>query len=511
MFKRKELLLISGVVIVGTVLRLVRLGEIPPGPYLDEVLYGLDAKSILETGKDVYGRTFPIAFQSVGYIPPVYNYLLVPIVAIFGLSAFSIRLLTAISGILTILFTYLVAKELTVSKKSYIGFTAAAVVALSIWNIHFSRVAFIASFGMIFVLVGIYLFLKSRKKQFYLVVSSAFFGIATQIHHDGYKLISPLIFAAFLALDLKLIKNYKKNVIAGVLLVWGLVISVNWISLHYFNAAFRANALINSNPKGILTEYLKTFSPQFLFTNGDHDLMRNPIQAGEVSLVLAPFLFLGFTQLRRLTNTGRAALIIWLLIAPIPSAFAGYGDHALRNSLLIVPLALIIALGFVWLIEKSQKSRAFLYVLLLAILTFTLEHFWGLNYYFLNYTKYHPNLWGENSRAAVAFANQKANEYDKIIFTDSYNSMLSFWAFGSNVPAKDLQNAILLPELYNGVPVKRIGKFFFVPMEEEKGKDWYLKMGNKILIIDTHFYLEGGNFSAFDKEGRDDFQYSEIN
>lgn len=508
---RKEFYLVLAIIIVGASLRLVKLGEVPPGPYLDEVLYGLDAKSILETGKDVYGRSFPIAFQSVGYIPPVYNYLLVPIVSIFGLSAFSIRLLTAIWGILTILFTYLVAKELTVSRRSYIGFTAAAVVALSIWNIHFSRVAFIASFGMTFVLAGIYFFLKSRKKQLYLAISSAFFGIATQIHHDGYKLISPLIFAVLFALDLKLIKNYKKNVLVSAAVVWAVTIFVNWISFHYFNAAFRANTLIDLNPQGIVIEYLKTFGPQFLFLTGDHDLMRNPIQRGELFLVLAPFLILGFTQFWRLTKSARATLLIWLLIAPIPSALAKDGDHALRNSLLIVPLALIIALGVEWLIEKSKKSRLFLCVLVLTLMTFILELFGALNYYFLKTPTQHPELWGEKARTAIAFAKGKENNFDKIIFTDSYSSMLSFWVFESNVPARDLQNAILLPELYNGVPIKRIDKFYFVPLEEEKGKDWYLKMGNKILIIDSHFYLEGDKFSAFGKNGRDDFQYLEIN
>jgi len=505
-----ELLALGIILAIGALLRLVKLGVIPPGPYLDEVLYGLDARSILLTGRDIYGHIFPLAFQSVGYVPPVYNYFLAPFVGLFGLSAWVIRLPTAISGILSILFTYLVAKEVTGDKKNLIPHVTSLIVALSVWNIHFSRVAFIASFGMIFVLVGIYLFLKSRKFPLYLILSAVFFGVATQVHHDGYKLISPFIFGVLVLFNWSFVKKLGRKIIIAVLVVWFVAIFVNWIAYHYYNAGFRAHALLGSGPAGVIQEYLKTYSPNFLFINGDPDRMRNPAGGGELPLALLPFLLLGLFNFRLLNKQGRAAIIGWLLIAPVPSAIAGFGDHALRNSLLIIPLAAISALGLERLIAKCKKSSTWIIILVLSLAIYSYQTVSQLGYYFGRYSRDYNILWGESLRQSVDFALKNAGGYDRVIFTDSYSSSLSFWAFKTEVSPSKLQNAILFPEISNGVPVKRIDKFYFVPSEEEKNRDWYLEMPKSSLIIDPYFYLEGDQFKTIMEGNNKLFKYTAI-
>ena len=283
------------------------------------------------------------------------------------------------------------------------------------------------------------------------------------------------------------------------------------MSFHFYNAAFRANVLLDIKPQGMIIEYLKTFSPTFLFVNGDTDLMRNPIQAGEISLFLAPFLLLGLTQLKKLTREGRSTLLIWLLVAPIPAAISGYGDHALRNSLLIVPLCLLAALGLEWLVRGSFKSRLMLATAAFTIFAFALQLYGQVDYYFNRYTKNYAILWGEQSREAVNFALQNESRYERIVFVDSYSSMLSFWAFETGAAATSIQNAILSPEIFERIPVKRIGKFYFVPLEEEKTKNWFTLMPKGTLIIDTHFYLQGEAFVFAYKQEDKLFQYMRIN
>jgi len=89
------------------------LGEIPFGIYCDEALNGYHAYSILNTGKDAYGKFLPTLFSAhnIGFVEPIYIYLTVPIVALFDLSIFSTRLLAALIGALTVLTTYLFVKE----------------------------------------------------------------------------------------------------------------------------------------------------------------------------------------------------------------------------------------------------------------------------------------------------------------------------------------------------------------------------------------------------------------
>jgi len=53
-----------------------RLDSTPPGFYIDESLHAYNAVSILETGKDEYGKSFPILFRFYGsYNEPLYVYL----------------------------------------------------------------------------------------------------------------------------------------------------------------------------------------------------------------------------------------------------------------------------------------------------------------------------------------------------------------------------------------------------------------------------------------------------
>src|SRR3990167_8742234 len=73
------------ILVLAGFLRMYRLGDIPNGLYQDETAIGYNAYSILQTGKDEYGKTFPLYFQSFGdWKLPVYIYVTVPSVAFFG-------------------------------------------------------------------------------------------------------------------------------------------------------------------------------------------------------------------------------------------------------------------------------------------------------------------------------------------------------------------------------------------------------------------------------------------
>src|SRR3990172_3286399 len=84
--------------------RVYRVTQSPPSPYWEEVALGYDAYSILLTGKDHHGNPWPIvAFESFGdWKPSGYFYALIPFIKVFGLSVFSVRLLSVLAGVGTI-------------------------------------------------------------------------------------------------------------------------------------------------------------------------------------------------------------------------------------------------------------------------------------------------------------------------------------------------------------------------------------------------------------------------
>src|SRR3972149_5810749 len=91
------------ILLIGILLRLWKLDIIPPHLTPDEAAIGYNAYSILKTGRDEYGQLLPVIFKSFGdFKPGLYIYLTVPFVAVLGLNEWSVRLPSALSGVLAI-------------------------------------------------------------------------------------------------------------------------------------------------------------------------------------------------------------------------------------------------------------------------------------------------------------------------------------------------------------------------------------------------------------------------
>src|SRR3989344_8654583 len=97
---KKAFVILLGITILASILRLYNLGKTPNALEWDEVALGYDAYSILRTGRDQFGKFMPITFRSLDdYKPPIYEYLAVPFVGMFGLTPFAVRFPSALAGI----------------------------------------------------------------------------------------------------------------------------------------------------------------------------------------------------------------------------------------------------------------------------------------------------------------------------------------------------------------------------------------------------------------------------
>ena len=196
------------VLILAAVLRLWRLGSIPPGLTPDEASLGYNAYSILKTGKDQYGNVLPIIFKSFGdYTPGLYVYLTAPFVALFGLSEFAVRLPNALSGIVIVYLFYLLA-----NKTSQFGLIAAFIAATNPWLIYFSRGAWLPNISLALTLAGIYFFLKSFYKSRFLYLSALFFAL-TLIVYQGAKITTAIVVLILAVLFWKRLFNNKYHIL----------------------------------------------------------------------------------------------------------------------------------------------------------------------------------------------------------------------------------------------------------------------------------------------------------
>ena len=166
MTKRLSLIILGIILFLAAFLRFYRISSNPPSLYWEEAALGYDAYSILKTGKDWHGNSWPlVAFESFGdYKPSLYFYAAVPSIALFGLNEFAVRFPSAFFGTLTVLLVYFLIKERRVA------LVAALLLAISPWHLQFSRIAFESNVGLALNVFFVTFFLKGLKKPSFLII-----------------------------------------------------------------------------------------------------------------------------------------------------------------------------------------------------------------------------------------------------------------------------------------------------------------------------------------------------
>src|SRR3989338_825512 len=151
-----SLFVLISITLIGFLFRVWNITNTPPSLNWDEVSHGYNAYSILKTGHDEWGIRFPLIFRAFGdYKLPLYIYLTTPMIAIFGLNTFSVRLVSVLAGTIAIPLIYLLTNELFKNKKennSYNhGILAMLLLAFLPWHIFLSRAAFEANLALTFI------------------------------------------------------------------------------------------------------------------------------------------------------------------------------------------------------------------------------------------------------------------------------------------------------------------------------------------------------------------------
>lgn len=494
--------LLALIVIAGSLLRLVNLGH-SPGLYFDEVLYGLDANSILKTGKDIYGHFMPLAFQSSGYYPPLYPYVLVPFLAVFGLWAWVVRLPAVLAGIGSLIVFFFLIKTAIGKSGKIPALTATFILAFLPWHIHLTRVSFLAGFGLAFLLAGTYFFIRGQKDGRYYILGTLLLAASTQAHY-GYKLLAPTIFIGLCIIAHKNLTKHKAAFL-GIVAIWAGAILISIVSYSKYNTSFRVTELVDKNIFSISWEYFRSFSVNFLFINGDHYRLNNPWGTGELPWIMLPYILLGMIGLFRQNKTVKLIISSFLMLTPLPSAIAGLGQHSIRNSPMIIAFVFLSALGVELLLNISRWKIAFRILVFASAFIFLINTGNKAGYLFTKYDSEYGQLWGDNQRAAIEFAKRQGGHY--IVFTDSYNVMLSYFAFAHKTSPALLQKTILLPISYNDLPAKNVENAYFISTEQAFDHNYFQHLPADTLVVDTLFYNNNSQFNVVKFDKQQMFQY----
>ena len=414
MKSKKVLTIILFALILGAAcfVRLYKLNEIPAGVYVDEASLGYNSYSLLLTGRDEFGKSWPLFLRSFSiFQPPLYSILSMIFIYFIGLSIFSTRFLSVISGLTVILVTFLLFYTSDIKNKLKLSIVATFLVAFSPWAIFDSRAALEANLGLALTAIGILFLALSLKKRRFFILACLVFSISAYAYH-AERVIGILFPIAFLYIYKKIFLKSKKLVIVSFLLFL-LIQTPQYISLTKPGSLSRfetqgytqestflkygyslVHIPVFGRPLYILrqftSQYLSVFSPRSLFYEPEPQLVRSiPNLSVFYVWMIFPF-FIGFAQIWKQKSKYLIKLIFLLMIiGPLPEAITGDPFYTLRMLPCIWGMALMIAFGINAIFDKLNRNYT---KILLAASLIVIS---GLNFYVCYFIllKYERSIW----------------------------------------------------------------------------------------------------------------------
>lgn len=390
--KFSQLLLIV-ILIIAFILRFYRLGEVPQGLHHDEISQAYNAFSIVTTGLDRFGQSIPILFRSFGsFQPPIYTYLSTISIMLFGNSLFSVRFVSALFGILTVLVTYNLT-NLIVKDKYKINFSllASLIVTISPWAIHFSRRAVEANIGLTFFLIFLYFLLRSLKEIKFILPSLLFLGLSTHAYYTE-RLIAIIILPVFIFQFRKYYQNNKKWLVWG-LIIFGMTLLPHLVAI-LSGSFFSRFDQVGSSNSNLIFEFIKHFvnyfSPKYLFSDTGVGLARVAPNLGMFyGFMVIPF-FAGLYYLQKMIDKKYLNFIFLLtFISLTPVSLTGDVFYPLRILEYLWIVTIIISIG-IFEIGVLVKNHLIRNTILSLLIMYSLASFYVSYFIFYQFETTEP-------------------------------------------------------------------------------------------------------------------------
>lgn len=460
---KKEWLLFSCIFVLAIFLRLYKIDIIPPGLHGDEAQSGIEAVRILNGAPytpyspEVYGQT------------TFYFYLVAAVFKIFGVSATSIRLTSALLGILTIPLFYLFIRYFFNQQAALFS---TFLLAISRWHIHLSRLGLMSITTTLFQ-AGFFLFLlkglKTKK-----ILDFILAGIFLTLGLNSYMAFRflPLILIAFLCFLFFTQREIVKNNLRGLILfsITTVILLLPLLTYAFTNwdifmGRMQSIYIFNNHPFGelpsILFNNLKGALLMFNF-RGSTWPHKNLPGAPLLDMVTGIFFIIGIVQ--ALLNFKKP--IYFLLLINLltmlginvfsESVYPPAGDP-IRSSGTIISVFIFAGVGVNWLWHFYKKLQ----VVLIPTLGVALLLNFGAYFFAL---AQHPAVWHDFHFVPVEVAklsNQNPQAHIYLLSDWFYSDYLSIRFLAPNFSGEDF-----LTKLGKYTPKDEL-----LPLKNNLGKD----------------------------------------
>lgn len=451
----KKYYIVLSVVLALIVSRLIFLSQFPPILNRDEAALAYNAKLILETGKDEWGKNFPLQFQSFGdFKLPGYIYTLVPIFAIFGESDLTVRLPAASAGIaIAILGASLFFEFYPISKTKQRFSIILLFFTMTPVFFFYSRMAWEANLSLFFAVTSIYLVLKKVKKRItFDIVSAVFMFLAVFTYNTPLLLLPFLLAVVIVDRGFFHIKNWIIPValwtfvlIFGFMMFFSVATQKTGITIFsdettkiqypiyrqqyngYFQSVFGNKYVYWS--KILANNYVATFSPKFLVSSGGSHPWHSILGRGHIYWVQFFFLIVGFVTLayqsiksiyyKKMSKVkGQILSLYILLISPLPAVATVDAPHATRSLFTFFIIVLISAQGLFFCINLIKNLFLKKLYILVIFSIFIIEGSLYFYQYFRVWSQNYPQQLNVGFDQVVWQANTDFPQEKKVVIDD---------------------------------------------------------------------------------------------
>ena len=427
---KKVLLSLLIILVIASFFRIWQLNTIPPGLYPDEAINANDA--LLQPRKIFYPENNGREGLFINLITLSFS--------IFGASVFSLRLVSAIIGILTVFGLYLLTKEIfqITSKKQQatrIALLSSFFLAISFWHVNFSRIGFRGILVPLVLVLGFYFLFRGfrQEKIRHFVFSGIIFGLGFYTY-IAFRLVVVLFF--FILISWWFVyrrQNLQKKFLlaTGYWLLACIIIALP-IGIYFLGnpeyfvsratgvSVFSQENLLGSFG-GSLIKHLGMFN-FFGDFNWRHNISGSPILFWPIGILFLIGLAIAIKDfiisLRRkkcfgfprnkvnLLQDGQVSgfMLSWWFVMLLPGILTYEGiPHSLRCIGAIPPTFIFAALGFEFLYQKIKKQvlirkNSLNYWLLIAVLIIL-----AFSFMLAQYSRYFI-LWAETPEVEDAFS-----------------------------------------------------------------------------------------------------------
>ena len=482
---------------IGSFVRLFAIGRFPNALNVDEASSGYDAFSLMKWGVDRAGNSYPVYLYAWGSGQSVlYSYLMIPVIAVTGLTEYGIRLPMAITGAISLYVFYYLIKNIFDNKKY--GIIATAFFAICPWHIMKSRWGMECNiFPDLILLASLLLVLGLKKEKTGLqVLAFVVLAISSYSYGTSYLFLPVFVLGTLGYLIYKKELTIKKSIIYLLVMFVLCIPIIVYIFINTFGLEQITIGKVTI-PKLLVNRYdeVSTVFSGNIFENCVNNLLEtlrililqndklewNAIpQYGLFYLISIVFFIIGLRACvkKYKKNNFNQIMNIWMISAIVLCAFCVANIN--RINIIMIPCIYYIIVGLFEFLTKYKQLTVCIAVIYMVL-------FIEFMYSYVNkdYNKYYTFTSGVEDVVDYCKSLDVDNIYCKYSFKEPF---MYFMFYGQEDVREYLDTVEYFEEGRTFDNVRSFGKYkFYLPEEIEK---------NSVIIVPKNTEIEYNDESA---------------